>query len=72
VKARNIEYFYDVEEHQSFFDSLISSPRIITLQIGSFTHTVIVEDVSWDSSDASGNTWQFDGTLVVTLRSVEN
>jgi len=39
VKARNIEYFYDVEEHQSFFDSLISSPRIITLQIGSFSHT---------------------------------
>ena len=72
VKARNIEYFYDVEEHQSFFDTLISSPRIITLQIGSFTHTVIVEDVAWDSSDASGTTWQFDGTLVVTLRSVEN
>jgi len=72
VKARNMEYFYDVEEHQSFFDSLISSPRIITLQIGSFTHTVIVEDVAWDSSDAYGTTWQFDGTLVVTLRSVEN
>jgi hypothetical protein len=72
VKARNIEYFYDVEEHQSFFDSLISSPRIITLQIGSFSHTVIVEDVAWDSSDAYGTTWQFDGTLVVTLRSVEN
>jgi hypothetical protein len=72
VKARNKEYFYDVEEHQSFFDTLISSPRIITLQIGSFTHTVIVEDVAWDSADAYGNTWQFDGTLVVTLRSVEN
>jgi hypothetical protein len=72
VKARNMEYFYDVEEHQSFFDTLISSPRIITLQIGSFSHTVIVEDVAWDSSDAYGTTWQFDGTLVVTLRSVEN
>jgi hypothetical protein len=72
IKARNIEYFYDVEEHQSFFDTLISSPRIITLQIGSFSHTVIVEDVAWDSSDAYGTTWQFDGTLVVTLRSVEN
>jgi hypothetical protein len=72
VKARNKEYFYDVEEHQSFFDNLISSPRIISLQIGSFTHTVIVEDVAWDSADAYGTTWQFDGTLVVTLRSVEN
>jgi hypothetical protein len=72
VKARNKEYFYDVEEHQLFFDTLISSPRIITLQIGSFTHTVIVEDVAWDSADAYGTTWQFDGTLVVTLRSVEN
>ena len=72
VTVRSKEYFYDVEEQQNFFDSLIESPRIITLQIGSFTHAVIVDDISWESSDAHGNTWLFDGTLVVTLRSVEN
>jgi hypothetical protein len=72
VRVRDKEYYYDVEEQQNFFDGLIESPRIITLQIGTFTHTVIVDDIAWESSDAHGNTWQFDGTLVVTLRSVEN
>lgn len=72
VKVRDREYYYDVEEHQSFFDGLIESPRIITLQIGSFTHTVIVDDVEWAATDAHGNSWSFQGTLVVTLRSVEN
>jgi len=72
VTVRNKEYFYDVDEHQNFFDSLIENPRIISLQISTFTHTVIVDDIAWESSDAHGNTWAFDGTLVVTLRSVEN
>lgn len=72
VVVRDKEYYYDVEEHQTFFDSLIESPRIVTLQIGNFTHTVIVDDVKWAANDAHGNEWVFEGTLVVTLRSVEN
>ena len=72
VRIRNKEYFYDVEEEQTFFDGLIESPRIVSLQLGNMTHTVIVEDIVWEPADSQGNTWQFDGTLVVTLRSVEN
>ena len=72
IRVRDKEYFYDVDEHQSFFDSLISAPRIIVLQIGNFTHSVIVDDVEWVPSDATGNYWSFEGTLIVTLRSVEN
>jgi hypothetical protein len=72
VRIRNKEYFCNVEEEQLFFDDLIQSPRIITLQIGNINHTAIVEDIVWDPEDSQGNTWQFDGTLVVTLRSVEN
>ena len=72
IRARDKEYFYDVEEHQTFFDSLIASPRIIVLQIGNFNHSVIVDDVEWVPSDATGNYWSFEGTLIVTLRSVEN
>ena len=72
VTVKGREYFYDIEEQQNFFDSLIESPRIVTLQIGEFTHTVIVDDIAWESSDAHGYSWAFDGTLVVTLRSVEN
>jgi hypothetical protein len=72
VAVRSKEYYYDVEEEQLFFDGLIGSPRIITLQIGSITHSVILEDLTWDAADSQGNTWQFNGTLTVTFRSVEN
>ena len=72
VTVRGKEYYYDVDEQQEFFDDLIESPRIITLQIGSFTHNVILEDIVWEPVDSVGNGWSFEGTLVVTLRSVEN
>jgi hypothetical protein len=72
VTVRGKEYYYDVEEEQLFFDGLIGSPRIITLQIGAITHSVILEDLQWDANDSQGNTWQFNGTLTVTFRSVEN
>jgi hypothetical protein len=72
VTVRGKEYYFDVDEEQTFFDGLIESPRIITLQIGSFTHNVILEDIVWEPVDSSGNSWAFEGTLVVTLRSVEN
>jgi hypothetical protein len=72
ITVRGKEYYYDVDEEQTFFDGLIGSPRIVTLQIGSFTHNVIVEDIVWEPADSVGNSWAFNGTLVVTLRSVEN
>jgi len=72
VTVKGKEYYYDVDEQQTFFDDLVSSPRIITLQIGSFTHNVILEDIVWEPTDSAGINWAFDGTLVVTLRSVEN
>ena len=72
IRVRDKEYFYDVEEHQTFFDGLIEAPRIIVLQIGAFSHSVIVDDLEWVPSDATGNYWSFEGTLIVTLRSVEN
>jgi hypothetical protein len=72
VNVRGKEYYYDVDEQQSFFDDLISSPRIVTLQMGSSTHSVILEDLTWDANDSQGNIWKFNGTLTVTLRSVEN
>lgn len=72
ITVRGKEYYYDVDEQQTFFDDLIANPRIITLQIGSFTHNVILEDIVWEPVDSVGYSWSFEGTLVVTLRSVEN
>lgn len=72
VRVGNKDYYFDTSDERLLFDDLIASPRIITLQIGHETHTVIVEDVEEIPVDSSGNTWDFEGTLVVTMRSVEN
>jgi hypothetical protein len=72
VRVGNKDYYYDTADERQGFDDLIASPRIITLQLGELTHTVIVEDVEEIPVDSSGNVWDFEGTLVVTMRSVEN
>ena len=72
VRVGNKDYYYDTADERQAFDDLIASPRIITLQLGELTHTVIVEDVEEIPVDSSGNVWDFEGTLVVTMRSVEN
>lgn len=72
VSIRNREYFFDVAEEQDRFDDLIAQPRVVTLQIGRRSHTVVVEDVAFNPVDAVGNAWDFEGTLTVTMRSVEN
>jgi len=72
VRVGNKDYYFDTSDERLLFDDLIASPRIITLQVGQETHTVIVEDVEEIPLDSSGNTWDFEGTLVVTMRSVEN
>ncbi len=72
LRVGNKDYYFDTTEERSTFDSLIASPRIVTLQLGDTNHTVIIEDIEEIPVDSSGNAWDFEGTLVVTMRSVEN
>lgn len=73
IKLRNgKEVYLDVQEEQDALDELLASPRIILLQIGTATHSVIVEDIRWIPTDTHGNKWEWDGTAVVIMRSVEN
>ena len=73
LKLRNNrEVFIDVQEETDTLDELLSNPRIIVLQLGSSTHSVIVEDIRWVPVDSYGNKWEWEGTAVVIMRSVEN
>ena len=73
IKLRNNrEVYLDVQEEQNTLDGLLSNPRIVVLQIGQSTHSVIVEDIRWVPVDSYGNTWDWEGTAVVSMRSVEN
>jgi len=73
IKLRNgKEVTLDVQEEQDTLDDLLSNPRIILLQLGTSVHSVIVEDIRWVPVDAYGNKWEWEGTAVVSMRSVEN
>lgn len=70
VKGRDV--YMDVEDELDGLHELLRNPRIITLQLGSKAYSTIVEDVEWNPVDTTGTTWSWDGTAVVTMRSVEN
>lgn len=70
VKGRDV--YMDVEDELDALHELLRNPRIITLQLGSKGYSAIVEDVEWNPADTTGTSWTWDGTAVVTMRSVEN
>jgi hypothetical protein len=72
IRLKDKDYYINVQEELDAFDRLIESPTIVVLQIGHRSHTVIVEDLEWSPLDHNGNDWDWDGTLTVTMRSVEN
>ena len=72
LNVKGKDYYLNVQNETDALDNLIANPSIITLQIGSSSHSVIVEDVEWTPLDSYGNTWEWEGTATVTMRSVEN
>jgi hypothetical protein len=66
------EIALNVQDETDLLDALIANPRIVILQIGQAIHSVIVEDIRWIPLDAYGNKWEWEGTAVVIMRSVEN
>ena len=70
LNRSNREYYYDVTNELSFLRGLISDTRITTYQEGEETFKVIVENVEWIPVDSHVKNWIFDGTAVITLRSL--
>jgi len=64
------EYFFDVDTELEFLRDLIHNPRIVTFQEGPRTYKVIAESVEWVPVDSPNDSYVFDGTATVTLRSL--
>lgn len=64
------EYFFDVDNELEFLRDLIHNPRIVTFQEGPRTYKVIAESVEWVPVDSPNDSYVFDGTATVTLRSL--
>lgn len=71
LRIRDKDYFMDVNEELANLRGLINEPRIITLQLGYENVSVIMEDMEWIPVDASDKDWVWEGTAVVTMRSVQ-
>ena len=71
ISVYDKEYFFDVNRELRELRGLIQSPRIVTLQVGDETVSVIVEDVEWTPVDAVDRDWIWQGTATVTMRSVQ-
>lgn len=66
----NREYWIDVDGELDFLRDLIYNPRIVTFQEGPRTYKVICESVEWTPVDSPNDSYVFDGTATVTLRSL--
>jgi len=64
------EFFVDVDLELTKLRQLVSNPRIVNYQEGEETYKVVVENVEWVPVDTVGRDFAFDGTCVVTMRSL--
>jgi len=70
INRFNRDYYMDVVSELSFLRGLISDQRIISYQEGVETFRAVVENVEWFPIDSGDKSWEYDGTAVVTLRSL--
>jgi hypothetical protein len=71
IRVRDKDYFFDVNEELKQLRTLINEPRVVTLQLGDETVSVIMEDMDWTPRDSRDRSWIWEGTAVVTMRSVQ-
>jgi len=70
ISIVNRDFYVDVPNELAFLRGLVSDQRIITYQEGVESFRTIVENVEWFPIDTSNRSWEYDGTAVVTLRSL--
>lgn len=71
LRVKNKDYFFDVRRELANLRSLILRPKIVTLQLEDETVSVVVEDMEWQPLDTVDTDWTWQGTAVVTMRSVQ-
>lgn len=70
ISRFNRDYYLDVVSELAFLRGLISDQRIISYQEGEESFRTVVENVEWFPIDSGDKSWEYDGTAVVTLRSL--
>lgn len=70
LRVENTDFFMDVETERELLESLVDNPRIVIYQERNTTYSVIVEDIEWTPIDTSAFDYVWEGTAVITMRTV--
>jgi hypothetical protein len=70
LNLRGREIHQDVKAELTFLENLVNDASIVAYQDAYNSYNVVVENVEWIPLDALDHGWEFEGTAVVTLRSI--
>jgi hypothetical protein len=70
LRVENNDYYLNVEQERNLLENLVDNPRIVIYQERNTTYSVIVEDVEWLPIDTSRPDYVWEGTAVITMRTV--
>ncbi len=71
LRPWNKEYYIDVVEERRLLEDLILNPRVIIYQEGDAQYSVIAEDMEWRAFDTVNTDWTWQGTAIITMRSIQ-
>jgi len=71
LNLRGREYYQNVIDERTFLEALVQDSKIVTYQEGDETFEVVVENVEWVPLEALNTGWEWQGTAIVTARSIE-
>lgn len=72
LRLKGGEYFFNVQEELATLRNLVTNPRIVNYQENDDVYSVIVEDVQFQAMDTVGSGNEFEGTAIVSMRSVQD
>jgi hypothetical protein len=70
VNVHGSEFYVDVKEELAYLEGLVNDASIVSYQESYDSYNVVVENVEWIPLDARNSNWDWEGTAVVTLRSI--
>lgn len=70
INVQGREFYQDVEGELKYLEGLVNDATIVSYQETYESYNVVVENVEWVPLDSRNSTWDWEGTAVVTLRSI--
>jgi hypothetical protein len=70
LRIRNSEIPMNVPEELAYLEGLVNDASIVSYQEAHASYNVVVENVEWIPLDSPNSTWEWEGTAVLTLRSI--